>query len=403
LLTFWFLFILFFKFIKSQNISDLKHSSSNIFNRTSLILLISFFIPMLFSLPYLFSYYKNNISGVQVPLVLNPISQTSSDIVRTNISFNWLLDIPALWLFFSEFGKLLALASLSLILLIAFFILKATRKQISIFFLRAIGKPLFLIYIFMLIIMGYLALTLFLPINVLSNLFDPQRVWQHIFISATILTAVVIFSAIYSIYSVSKRLLNGYKTNSIRLRRSKILASILLALLLIFTAYLISIPAITEQEAIYSNVGLSFNTYETLNQTDLTLMKWITENVPPQAHILISSGDSGQFVSSLTQRQTISRYSYLKNYGDLMGILTSNASDLRAIPLLIEHNVSYIYIGSTATTYANQNPSYRHFNSTQFLTTPYFALAQEYGDAWLFQFNVSAALDEFNNYSLNST
>ena len=39
-----------------------------------------------------------------------------------------------------------------------------------------------------------------------------------------------------------------------------------------------------------------------------------------------------------------------------MAILTSNASDLRAVPLMIEYNVSYVYIGSIATTYALQNP-----------------------------------------------
>ena len=133
-----------------------------------------------------------------------------------------------------------------------------------------------------------------------------------------------------------------------------------------------SVPVITEQQGIYNKVGSSFNTYETLNQDDLSLMKWIKENIPSQAHILVSSGDSGQFVTSVTQRQTIYRYSYLRNYSDLMALLTSNSSDLRAIPLMVEYNVSYVYIGSTATTYAFQLPYYRHFNATQFLSTPYF-------------------------------
>jgi hypothetical protein len=119
-------------------------------------------------------------------------------------------------------------------------------------------------------------------------------------------------------------------------------------------------------------------------------MKWIIENVPSQANILLSSGDSGQFVTSVTQKQTIYRYSYLRDYSNLMDLLTSNSSDLRAIPILIEYNVSYVYIGSTATTYALQLPYYRHFNATQFLSTPYFTLTKEFGDAWLFQFNATA-------------
>ena len=39
---------------------------------------------------------------------------------------------------------------------------------------------------------------------------------------------------------------------------------------------------------------------------------------------------------------------------------------------------------------------YRHFNATQFLATPYFTLTKEFGDAWLFQFNASAALAAYN-------
>ena len=81
-----------------------------------------------------------------------------------------------------------------------------------------------------------------------------------------------------------------------------------------------------------------------------------------------------------------------------MTLLTSNSSDLRAVPLMTEYNISYVYIGSTATTYALENPYYRHFNATQFLSTPYFTLTKEIGDAWLFQFNASAALAAYENY-----
>jgi hypothetical protein len=119
---------------------------------------------------------------------------------------------------------------------------------------------------------------------------------------------------------------------------------------------------------------------------------------PSNGRILVSAGDSGQYVTAVTQRQTVSMYNYLANYSDLMAILISNASDLRAVPLMLEYNVSYVYIGSTAATYALQIPYYRHFNSTQFLSTPYFTLSKEVGDAWLFQFNASAALTAYNSY-----
>ena len=403
LLLLWLLLILVVK-LSSQfrNIHNWAVSVKSFYDRKNIAFIIAFLIPLLFSVPYFFSYYLNNIAGgrfTSVNSTLNLVSNATSEIVKTRISFNWLFDIPALWLFFSGFGKLLAIASFSLILIIILFIPRMSRNLAAVFPSKEFANGLSLIYIFMLVIMSYLALTLFLPINLLSNLFDPERVWQHLFIPATIMTAAVIFSSIYFGFLAFKRLFHNDKSNLTKLRKpskNRILACALLVLL-IFNVGLLSIPVITEQQGVYNNVRLSFNTYETLYRDDLSLMNWIIENVPSQLHILVSSGDSGQFVTAVTQRQTISRYSYLLNYSDLMSILTSNSSDLRAVPFLLEYNVSYVYIGSAATTYALQIPYYRHFNATQFQETPYFTLSRQVGDAWLFQFNASAALAMYNS------
>ena len=270
-----------------------------------------------------------------------------------------------------------------------------SQRITSVFPSKKLAKGLSFVYLFMMVIMSYLALTLFFGIHLFSNLFDPERVWQHIFIPATMMTAVVIFSAIYFGYLVSKRLFYPKIKSSTRITKTRILVCVLLALVILIASFE-SIPVITEQQDIYKKVGMSINTFETIGKDDLSLMKWITENVPSQAHILVSAGDSGQFVTPITQRFTISRYSYLANYSNLMTLLTSNSSDLRAIPLLVEYNVSYVYIGSTATIYALQNPYFRQLNSTQLFATSYFTLAKEVGDAWLFQFNQSAALSAFN-------
>jgi hypothetical protein len=77
---------------------------------------------------------------------------------------------------------------------------------------------------------------------------------------------------------------------------------------------------------------------------------------------------------------------------------TQKPSNRKSLPLMVEYNVSYVYIGSTATTYALEYSYYRQFNATQFLSTPYFILTKEIGDAWLFQFNASAALATYKNY-----
>jgi hypothetical protein len=397
MVSLWFLLILSVKLLpKFKNIHRWKRAGPSFFSKKNITIVVSFLIPILFGVPYLYSYYTHNASGVQSS-ELNSIAVVSAEVVKARIDFNWLFDIPALSLFFSAFGKLLALASISLILLFVFFISRKSGRLASIFPSREFVRGLSLIYLFTLLIMSYFTLTLYLPINSFSNIFDPQRVLQHVFIPATILTAVVLFAAIYFPYLAFKQLFHRDKPNVAKLNKKRILAVALLALL-IFTIGLLTIPIVNDQIVRYNQIKFSFGTYETLNQSDVLLMNWIKENIPSTEHILVSAGDSGQYVTAVTQRQTISMYSYLKNYPDLMTLLTSNASDLRAVPLMVEYNVSYVYIGSTATTYALQYSYYRHFNATQFLSTPYFTLTKEIGDAWLFQFNASAAMNAYENY-----
>ncbi|MCW3995862.1 MAG: hypothetical protein NWE98_06905 [Candidatus Bathyarchaeota archaeon] len=395
MMLFWVLMLLSFKIANFQGIRNITPSISTFFNRRNLFLIIAFLTPLLFGVPYIFSYYMNNIAGkFATGITLNSVTNISSEFVKTRIGFDWIFDIPALWLFFSEFGKLLALASFSLILLIVLFIPYVSKRIASVFPSKEFKYSLLLVYLFMLLIMGYLTLTLYLPINLLSNLFDPARVWQHIFIPATILTAVVLFSAIYFFSVALRRLFNsGNKTNRV-IRKNKILACALLVLL-VSTAGVFMVPVIVEQQAQYSKMQLLFNTYQSLGVADVSLLKWISENIPSNGRILVSAGDSGQFVTSVTQRQTVSMYSYLRNYSDLMSFLTADASDLRAVPFLIEYNVSYVYIGSIATTYALNLPYYRHFNASQFLVTPYFTVIKQVGDAWLFQFNETTALNTY--------
>jgi hypothetical protein len=402
IVSLWFFLILCVKLLpKFRNIHKWTVSFSSLFSRINMAIAIAFLIPILFSAPYFYSIYTHNIAGVQFN-TLNSESNSLAEVVKARIGFNWLFDIPALSLFFSGFGQLLALAPYSLILLIVLFIAQVSQRIASVFPSREFARSLFLIYFFMLMIMGYLTLTLYLPINFLTAFFPPERVWQHLFIPATIMTAVVLFFAIYFFYLAFKRLFHSDKTNMVKLSKlskNRILACVLLVLL-IFNVGLLSIPIVKDQVEQYNKIGILFNTYETLNQDDMLLMNWIKENVSSQERILVSAGDSGQYVTAVTQRQTISRYSYLENYTDLMTLLTSNSSDLRAVPFMVEYNVSYVYIGSTATTYALENSYYRQFNATQFLSTPYFILTKEIGDAWLFQFNASAALAAYENYGM---
>lgn len=398
MLSLWSLLILSIKLLpKFRNIHRWKFSVYSLFSRRNLSIAVAFLVPLLLSVPYIYFIYMHAIAGVNYNILISR-PDPFAEIVKPLVGFNWLFDIPALSLFFSGFGRLFALTPISLIILVVLFIPRVSQRIHSIFPAKKFAHSLLLIYLSMLLIMSYLTLTLYLPINFLSVLFNSERVWQHIFIPATIMTAVVLFSAIYFSYLAFKRLFHEKdKTNMRRLSKNRILACVLLALL-IFNAGILTIPIINEQQEDYNKIEVLLNTYQTLNQDDLSLMKWITENIPTDEHILVSSGDTGQFLTAVTQRQTISINSRLENYSDLMGWLTSNSSDLRAVPLMIEYNVSYVYIGSIAARSNLQLSYYRQFNSSQFLSTPYFTLTKEIGDAWLFQFNASAAMTAYKNY-----
>jgi hypothetical protein len=355
----------------------------------------AFLIPLLFSAPYFYSVYTHNVVDHQFSYLNTPVA-VPADATKSLISFNWLFDIPALWFFFSAFGKLLAVSSISIFLIILLFIPQVSKRLESIFSSKTFSFNLLLVYLLILEILTYLALTLFLPINFLTVFINPERVYQHLFIPAVIITAAILFLVFNLSYLGFKRLLrNEERTILSRSRKNKLLACALLALMM-FNVGLLSIPVLTEQQVSYKNSLLAFKTYETLGKDDLSLMKWMAQNTDSDAKILVSSGDSGQFVTAVTQRPTVSQYSNLVNYSNLMMLLTSNASDLSAVPLLIDYNVSYVYIGSIGTTYSLETFYYRQFNSSQLITVPYFTLAKQVGDAWLFEFNESLALDSYN-------
>ncbi len=388
----WFVLILSVKLLsKFRNDNNWRVSPQLFFDRKKIVFLIVFLTPILFSIPYFYHVFSFSFVNAQFNSI-DAASNLSTEVVKTQIGFNWLFDIPALSHYFSSMGALLALAPCSLFLLIVFCIPSVSQRIASIFPAREFARTLFLIYFFMLLILSYLTLSLYFHMNFLLAIFNPERVLQHMFIPAIILTAVVMFSAIFFSFLAFKRIFQSDKARIVRLSKNKILACLLL-ILLIFNFGLLSVPIINEQQGAFRKVRSSFATYETLGNDDVLLMNWVLANIPSNADILVSMGDSGQFVEAVTQRQTIFRYSYLQNYSYLMTLLTTNSSDLRAVPIMIQYNVSHVYIGSIPTTYALNLSYYRQFNVTQFLSTPYFSLTKEFGNAWLLQFNASLALD----------
>ena len=371
-----------------------KISTFSFLEWKNVALVIVFLIPILFSIPYFYSIYAHNIAGVQFT-ELNPASNSLAESVIGRISFNWLFDIPSLSVFFSELGKLFSIASLAIILIIAFFIPRLGKKLRNVF-PTGFTFSLLLVYAFWLAIMAYLAITLFLPINFLNDFFNPERVWQHIFVTATVMATIVIFSCTYLSYLGLRRLSkNKERCAKKKFSKNRLLA-VALAVLLISTVIFMSMPVVKEQQQTYNRIKIYLNYYTVLGHDDVLLMNWIKDNLSSQALILISRGDSGQYLTAVSEKQSFCGYNGIENYTSLMTLLTANSSDLSAIPYLIGNKISYVYIGSKPSTFALDSVIRRPFNASQFLATPYFNLVKEVGNAWLFEFNASSALKAVN-------
>ena len=154
-------------------------------------------------------------------------------------------------------------------------------------------------------------------------------------------------------------------------------------MLILSTVIFLSVPVVEEQQQSYNKIEYYLNYYTVLGQDDVLLMNWIRYNVSSQALILISRGDSGQYLTAVTEKQSFCGYNGIENYSSIMKLLTANSSDLRAVPYLIDNKISYVYIGSIPSTFALDSVVRRTFNATQFLATPYFNLVKEVGNAWL--------------------
>jgi hypothetical protein len=394
LIIIWFILVLSSVAIIKFRKRDAQMSSS-LLSKETLYYLIAFLVPILFTIPYLYSTITNTVGAFQSSITSSGSwLNVSAEIVKVKVGFDWLFDFPKLSILFSGFDKLFVLAPFSLFILVLLFIPFIYKVFVPKYFSSKTRYGLLLIYSLMLLILAYLTLSLYLPIPILVSFLNPERVLQHIFIPLVIMTTMVIFCIFYVAFISLNRLFDSCRRRLKRFAKIDVIACILLILIASF-GVLWSSPLISEQQKSFNDTKITLNAYSSLNLDDMLLMNWIAENALLQGRILVSAGDSGQFVAAVTQKLTI-LYAGFKNYSDLMAIMTYNSSDLRAVPLMIESNISYVYVGSTGTTYALQYPFYRQFNVTQLLSSLYFSLVKQFGNAWLFQFNSSVALAAYS-------
>ena len=369
--------------------SKRSFSFSSIWNRRSLIILFGFLLPVMLAVPYFYSIYTSHIVGVQFSNMTNETSSLSESI-RSLVSFNWFLDLPQLSVFFAKYDFLFQFAPWNWFLLIGI-CLPFASKRLNYVFPLSFRRGLILFYLLFFTLIGYLTLSLNFQIDIMTSLLNPLRVWQHLFIPGTVFLSLVFFFAFSCIVFVFNWLLDKRPHMPVlKYFRKKVWV---LGLLIMLGGTMLSYGdnLIDEQQNKIKNIDFQFGTFETIADADISLMGWINDHLSANANILVSMGDSGQFVMPITGRYTVCAYSYIEGYEPLMKILTSNASNSDAIPLLAKYNISYIYVGSMATTYNLENPTYRHFDVKGLLSSPNFMVVSRVGDAWLFSVNGTAA------------
>lgn len=368
---------------------------SSIFQRKNLTLFTAFLIPFMFNMPYIYIVYNHSNPSLQnYPADVRFDELTAGqnlqfELGRQLISFNWLFDILALSDFFAKFGKILYFTPYSLLLIPALYFASISKASIRRAFPRKVVRDLSLIYVFFLSIMGYLTFSTSLQTGVFFWFFNPTRIWHHIFILGVILTSVILFFAGYCIYAVFNLLSRNDIWKGASNPKKVHLARATLLLLLFLILGFASVSYFAESKENYNEIIFFLNKFNVLQYDDILLMSWIKENTSNDAIILVTVGDSGQYLTAVSQRKTIYSYDprlYSEKYQYLVTQLSSDPSNPYVVPLLLDYNISYVYIGSKALTYSLEDPFRAHFNATKFLNTPYFKLVKRIGDAWLFRF-----------------
>ena len=391
-IIFWTAILLLIKIARQP--SKLRYNNlRKIGNRNYLSTIGAFLIPLTILVPYIITFYNNRDPSLQnypsdIPLQYFTSGRTLIiNLIQQRTTFNWLFDIPATAIFFQEFGKILTLSALAIIILpTLFIILHFTNGTLK----KDVFKGYALTFSLFLLLMAFLTFTTNTSIGkIVTSVVDPERMWQHVFITGVILTSVVIFLGGYSMYFLINHIWTS-KHGKIRSNNTNRIVTIIMLSIIIFHIGLITSSSfLPEFEGKYNAITVSLNTFRSIGKDDLQLMQWIKNNISHNSTILVSAGDSGQYLTSVTQIPTIYNYDnriYSMKYQNLISNLSSNPLDQSVIQPMIDYNISYVYIGSTSTNYSRD--LYRGtFIETQLKEVPYFNLVKQIGNCSLFKFD----------------
>jgi hypothetical protein len=396
IILFWILILFAAKFANlSFRIRSIRFHS--IISREKTKMIVAFMIPAITILPYLVIFFATRNPATQgfpsdiPPGYFSSANEIIVNLIQQRVTFDWLLDVPATANFFSQFGSILSLSSLSIILLpamLAVFILSKNKSK------RYLLTSYSLVFGLFLLLMAFLTLGTNTSIGkFFLSFFDLERIWQHIFIPGIMLTSMAIFLAGYITYIGIKHLWKKTEDLSHH-KRNRLLAAVIFFIMVFNVIAICSSSFFIEFETQYTAIAGSINTFHSIGQDDVQIMSWIKNNISPSSKILVSTGDSGQYITPVTGVQSIYSYDnriYSLKYGTLISKLSVNPFNPEAIQSMLDYNISYVYIGSISTIFS-LDASSACFNATLLRETPYFSLVKQIGNSSLFKFDQNKAI-----------
>jgi hypothetical protein len=157
--------------------------------------------------------------------------------------------------------------------------------------------------------------------------------------------------------------------------------------MLLFGAYSPLIYQVTFLDAGY--LYGSYAVFSVTTEQDLKLILWIKDNLPKDATILVNTFSSGTFIPSIANRKVVfisHALSCSVSYQELVALLEQNEINTTTYDLMEHFNITHVYVGIKVSPWDN----YIHkWDPILFLGNPNFKLVKNFGDACLFQLNIT--------------
>lgn len=322
-----------------------------------------------------FYRYPNHNIGLPVDVEIPTIQQGLPLILDSIVFFFEHLATSTL---FHVFSLLLFLASVLVIIIV-----RRNNSHIRNGELPMIGATTFLGQLLLFALAAIFGTTYSTPLLLSVPLFYPNQLLLYIpfyfLIAALNLNLYQFFSSHLIIKIAGKTKESKFKT--------KKLLTPAISLLLLLGVY-----APLLYQSIVLDAGFLYGSYAVFSITteqDLQLILWIKEKLPKDVTILVNTFSSGTFIPSIANRKVVflpHACSYSVSYQNLVALLEENKLNATTFDLMKHFNITHVYVGIKVSPWDN----YRHrWNSRLFLGNPNFKLVKNFGDAYIFQLNIT--------------